>query len=271
MRKQIKVLVSVIAVVCMVAALMIPSFAADEGKIQVTGSWNSSATEKDGVKTVTLDNGTVRWTGLGDMGVQVQDGRTDAIGLGPVTKEDKVDLAADVVAENAKNAYIEFEFTVESAGDYTLTLDYSAGSVKGEIKRAADVKVNGGEAMHLEIKDHSSWNTADDDTTTFTAHLNKGTNKITFVNPVGFDNGQDGGTTHTKAINIIALGWKLTKADAVDTQAPADTQKPADTTGSTGGSGSSSQGPSAPATGFATAAIVLGIAATGAYICSKKH
>ena len=266
MRKHVKILVSVIAVLCMVVGAAIPAFAADNGKITVSGDWNESAVDDNGVKTVTLDNGKVSWAGLGDMGVQVRDGRTDAIGLGPVTKVDNVDLDAATIAENAKNAYIDFVVNVDKAGTYTLTLAYSAGSVSGENKRVADVKVNDGERVHLDVKDHPSWNTEDDDTATFTAHLNKGENHITFVNVEGFDDGKDGGTTHAKAINVIGLEWTLKEADKVD-ENPGDEGNKGDEDNKGDKPGDETAGK----TGFATIALAVAALGSGAVVVSKRR
>ncbi len=259
MRKHIKILISVAAVICLIATMMVPSFAADaeSGKLAVIDD-ASKTTDNNGVKTLTLDNGTITWAGLGNMSVQDKNGVKE-LGLGPV----------DV--EHAADAYITFEFDVETAGKYTITVGYS--SKTGDVKnpkpedagkkqdRAAMMSVNGAEASKIDIYQTSTdWNVARE-VTVENVELKAGKNTVKLTNPADFDD------NYIKSVNIISVGWTLTVADAPVTEAPT-TEAPETNAPETGSTGN--QGGEAPATGFVTVALAISAIGAGAYIVSKR-
>lgn len=256
MRKHIKILISVVAVICLIATMMVPSFAADaeSGKLAIIDD-ASKTTDNNGVKTLTLDNGTITWAGLGEMNVQDKNG-VKQLGLGPV------DVAS------AANAYITFEFDVETAGKYTIKVCYS--SKTSDVKtpkpedegkgvkqdRAAMMSVNGAEATKLNIDQTSTdWNQVLE-VSVENVELKAGKNTVKFTNPANFDD------NYIKSINIVSVEWTLTAANAPETNAP-ETNAPE--TGNTG-----NQGGEAPATGFVTAALAITAIGAGAYVVSKR-
>ncbi len=271
MRKHIKLLVSVVAVVCIIATMMIPSFAAEaeSGKLTVIDD-AAKTTENNGVKTLTLDNGTISWAGLGNMGVQDKAG-IKQLGLGPV------DVA------HVADAYITFEFNVETAGKYTIKVGYSSktGDVKNPTDadkdkgvkqdRAAMMSVNDAEATKLNIDQTSTdWNVARE-VSVENVELKAGKNTVKLTNPANFDD------NYVKSINVISVEWTLTEAakapetDAPTTDAPTTdaptTDAPttnAPATGSTGDQGN------APKTGVVTVALAIAAIGTGAYVVSKR-
>lgn len=191
---------------------------------------------------------------LGNMAPQTKGGTyTDmgCMGLGPVDYGDG----------EFGDAFIEFEFEVEQAGTYLITVRYAAKQGEGQI-RCADMIVNGGDRIALPIQDTTSWDIWAD--AVVEVELKEGFNLIHLKNVENFDN-----STY-KAINVDYLAWEL-KIDEPEDTTPETTEdttenEPTDDTPVDDGAEDD-----APQTGFATVALVVAALASGAYIATKKR
>ena len=233
-----------IAVVCLVIGMAIPSFAADSGTITV-----------DQTDLVTFD-------GLGNSSFQrpgLANSASGCLGLGPVD------------AASSEDAYITFKVTVDTAGTYTFKLWYASNtgtaSDGSAQERKADVIVNDGARVSLAtIANHSGWENYI--TVEFEAELNSGDNTVTFKNDANFDNDK------IKAINIDSLEFALKAAsgDAPTTDAPTTDAPTTDApTTDAPTTGDPAEGDKAPATGFATIALAVVAFGSGAVVFSKRH
>ncbi len=246
MRKQIKVLISIAAVVCMVAAMMIPSFAADEGTLAVT---DQGMTGDKTAGSVTTDSGTIAWTNLKD-GIQEKNG-VKQLGLKPAE------------GMEGKDASVTFTFKVEKDGEYEITLGFAIDKIDGN--RKGNYAIDKGEATALKLEDVKDWNVQ---TNKVTVELKAGEHTVTFTNDAAFD-----GKT-VKALNVVSVSWKLKTDDSAkddDTTKADDTTKTDDTTGSTGTGSGTGSNPTAPTTGFVTFVIAAAAIGSGAYVVSKKR
>ena len=131
------------------------------------------------------------------------------LGLGP----------ADYGDGKFGDAFMEFEFDVDTAGTYVITVRYAAKQAEGQI-RCADMIVNGGERIPLPIENTGDWAIYMD--AVVEVELNAGTNIIHLKNVENFDN-----STY-KAINVDFLAWEILGGDtSVETEAEPETEAPA--------------------------------------------
>lgn len=198
MRKHIKVLVGMIAVISLVICMAVPSFAADEGTLAIT---NDPTEVEDGVYTLETDEGTITWADLDNTSAQDKNGVWQ-IGLKPVS------------TDFVEDAFVEFTFEVDTAGDYVLTVSFAGDNSN----RKANFTVDGKNSTALNVEDGYSWDVQTQD---LTVKLSAGEHKVRFTNDPAFD-----GST-VKAVNVVSVSWKVA-ADAPETGAPG-TGEPAET------------------------------------------
>ena len=223
-----KKLITSALVIMMIAVLSVSIFAADSGLILAVDSYREE---------------------LGNMSPQIKGGEsTDrgCLGLGPIDYGDG----------EFGDAFMEFEFDVDTAGTYVISVCYAAKQGEGQI-RCADMIVNGGDRIHLDIENTGDW--AVYAVTTVTVELNAGTNVILLKNVEGFDN-----STY-KAINIDYLSWEP-KAEEI----PEETIETVDTEPETPEEPDVPEEPTAPQTGFAVA-IIGAIACVSCGIAIKSR
>ncbi len=268
-----KKFLTVAIAVMMIAVMSVFVFAADEGKMYAVDS---------------------DYFGLGNMSAQFKGNEDDAtkgcLGLGPVDYGDG----------EFEDAYMNFTFEVDTAGTYLISIRYDCKAKDGQT-RCADMIVNDGDRIHLDIEQLPDWNTYA--ITTEEVELDAGENTITLKNVEGFDN-----STY-KAINVDYVAWELIPAEteapeteapeteapeteapeteapeteapeteapeteAPETEAP-ETEAPeteAPETDPVEGDGGEDE-EDAPQTGFVVAALMVVAIGSGAYIVSKKH
>ena len=191
---------------------------------------------------------------LGNMAAQFKGGESTeygCLGLGPVDYGDG----------EFGDAFMEFEFDVDVAGTYIITVRYAAKQGEGQI-RCADMIVNGGDRIALPIQDTTSWDRWAD--AVVEVELNAGTNIIHLKNVENFDN-----STY-KAINVDYLAWEL-KVDEPEEDTTPDTTEDTTENEPTGDTTDDGAEDDAPQTGFATVALVVAALASGAYIATKKR
>lgn len=278
MRKHMKLIVSAIAILCMMSMMLVPAFAAasDEGKLAVA---DGTAVENGGVYTLTFDAGTISWSGLGttakgEPDIQDKNGLKE-IGLGPVDPE------------HVKDAYVEFAFEVATAGKYTLTIGYASktdnvknpneGDEGKKQNRAANYSVNGGDVKALDVDQTASDWGKRLEVVIKDVELVAGKNTVRFTNPDNFDD------NYIKSINVCDVAWALTAAsqdpagtDAPTTDAPttdAPTTDAPTTDAPTTNAPTTGKAPTtgAPKTGFITVALAIAAVGSGAYVISKRN
>lgn len=225
---------SIVLMIMMVAVMAVSVSAADSGSIPAVHSYYEE---------------------LGNMSAQFKGGESTeygCLGLGPVDYGDG----------EFGDAFMEFEFDVDTEGTYCITVRYAAKQSEGQI-RCADMVVNGGERIHLPIENTGAWDSWAE--AVVEVELKAGTNIIHLKNVENFDNDQ------YKAINVDYLAWAIKTDDVVEEPAGDVTEEPVDEVQNPTDDVTTEEPVDAPQTGFAVVALALTAVVSGAYISTKKR
>ena len=257
MRKRIMTVVLVVVMAASMVAMAIPAFAADvpSAKYELPGKDDiNAALDGDGNGVLECDGATITIKNL------PESDREHQIGMKPRWDGE---------------GYVEFKFNAAKAGEYDLTLGFTAAYAP-DLKRTADLSVNGGEKTVLDVAsvygENTDWNMI------FEAALGKvklaaGENTIRFSVTEDYD----GVTVKNINVSYIVLageGITAPEAEAPETEAPEteapETEAP-ETEAPEEPSDDGKEPDQAPQTGFATVALAIAAIGSGAYVVSKKN
>lgn len=140
------------------------------------------------------------YLGLADMNPQFKGTESTirgCLGLQPAKNEDGTFAESCMI----------FIVTVDTAGQYNVTVRYAAKAKEGQI-RCADLIVGEGERIHLPIVGQEDWNIYAD--AVVTVELVEGVNTLILTNVKGFDN------SVYKAINVDYIEWSPVTEDTAE-------------------------------------------------------